>query len=675
MVAFDVSRIPRQFIALSLLDNSFASAYIEFHYETLQGARLTMKPPSSILCGGSCFLVDKNKPIHMSPLNQISCNLQFSMTTRVAFILVAFTILSSDTQAQKKLVLNGSNDDYELTSYLEVLEDKDCRWTIQDMFSPEILRHFKPATERTVNPGITNSAWWVRFELVDSTGISNRCVLQVNYPGVDKVDLFIVESSGKMQSKHGGALLPFNQREIKDRRTVFRLGSQGAIRQMLYVRFESQSSVVLNVRLRTLQRYMIADHDAQFYLGGFYGAVLILVLYNLFLFLTLRDTTYLYYVLYVAGYVFHQIVVDGLYEEYFFPNSVVESVPIFQMAIGWFVVFGSLFAQRILSSRRFSPLLDKGLVLCAIFGGVVLVLAPIATGQSINRLLSLVLIPYALIGAATAIVSLRNRYTPARFYLLAVTGFLVGLTVRVLRVSGVLPLDYFTENVFQAGMLWEMTLFSFALADRINTLKVEQEREKGEMRSRIAADLHDEVGSNLSSISMTSQMVRRSAKLDEQDRNRLADIVTTAKETTDAIRDIVWFINPEHDTLADLVLKMKGATSKLLDGLEYTFKESDRTIERKPDILVGKEIYLLYKEVLHNIVKHAKASKVDIEIRNEFRRFVLTVSDDGIGFEVGKASEGLGLKNLRDRAEKIGAKLNFTSSPGHGTKITLSVPT
>lgn len=611
----------------------------------------------------------------MPPLNELSSMIRFSIMRRGALVLVAIMSFLVNTQAQKKLVLNGSNDDYELTPYLEVLEDKDCRWTIHDMLSPEISHQFKPSSNKALNPGITKSAWWTRFELVDSTGISNRCVLQVNYPGINRVDLFIVDSSLRILSKHGGALLPFNQREIKDRRTVFRLGSQGAISQMLYVRFESQSSVALNMRLRTLQRYMVADHDAQFYLGGFYGSVLILVLYNLFLFLALRDTTYLYYVLYVAGYVFHQIVVDGLYEEYFFPNSVVDSVYIFQMAIGFFLLFGSLFTQRILFSSRFSPILDKGLMLCAVLGGIVFVLAPVASGQSMNRLLSLVLIPYALIGAAMAIVSLRNRYTPARFYLLAVTGFLVGLVARTLRVSGLVPLNPFTENVFQIGMVWEMTMFSFALGDRINTIKVEKEREKGEMRSRIAADIHDEIGSNLSSISMTSQMVQRSAKLNEQERNRLADISTTAKETTDAIRDIVWFINPEHDKLVDLVLKLKDVTSKLLTGLDYTFNTSGHMNETIPDILMRKEIYLFYKEVLHNIAKHAKAGKIDIEISSQSNRFVLTVCDNGMGFQVGKVQEGLGLKNLRDRAEKIGAKLDFTSSPGQGTKITLSVPT
>jgi signal transduction histidine kinase len=601
--------------------------------------------------------------------------IQFYSPRCLIVVLVAFMSLPINTQAQRRLFLDGRVDDYELTRYLEVLEDKDCQWTIQDLLSPEFSTPFKPATESMLNPGITKSAWWVRFELVDSTNNGNHWVLAVNYPGINKVDLFIVDSSQEVLTKHGGALVPFNRREIRDRRTVFRIGSRGAISQMLYVRFESQSSVVLTMRLRNLQRYMVADHDAQFYLGGFYGSVLILVLYNLFLFLTIRDTTYLYYVLYVAGYVFHQIVVDGLYEEYFFPNSVVDSVPIFQMAIGWFLVFGSLFTQRILSSRRFSPLLHKGLILCAALGGIVVVLAPVESGQSMNRLLSFVLIPYALIGAAMAIVSLRNRYTPARFYLLAVTGFLVGLSVRVLRVSGVLPLNYFTEYVFQIGMVWEMTLFSFALGDRINTIKLEKEREKGEMRSRIAGDLHDEIGSNLSSISMTSQMIQRSARLDDLEKSRLADIVATAKETTDAMRDIVWFINPEHDKLVDLLQRLKEVTPKLLAGYNYTFNTSGRAIEEIPDVLMRKEIYLFYKEVLNNIGKHAKANKVDIEISSQRNKFVLTVCDNGIGFETSNVTEGFGLKNLRDRAQKIGAKLDLSSCEGQGTKITLTVPT
>ncbi len=587
-------------------------------------------------------------------------------------LVLAVSCLLSRSLAQKKLILNGEQVDYNLNPYLDVLDDKDRAWTIDDVLSEKISSQFKPATSTSLNPGITSSAWWVRFELTDST--DNNWVLHVEYPGINKIDLFIVDSSGRIVSKHGGALVPFNQREIKDRRTVFRIGPGNATTRRLYVRFESQSSVVLNMRLRTLQRYMVADHDAQFYLGGFYGSVLILLLYNLFLFLAIRDTTYMFYVLYVAGYVFHQIVVDGLYEEYFFPNSVVDSVPIFQMAIGWFLVFGSLFTQRILLSRRYSPVLHKGLALCAALGGVVFVLSPVASGQSMNRLLSFVLIPYALIGAAMAIVSLRNRYTPGRFYLLAVTGFLVGLTVRVLRVSGVLPLNYFTEYVFQIGMVWEMTLFSFALGDRINTIKVEKEREKGEMRSRIAGDLHDEIGSNLSSISMTSQMVQRSARLGDLEKRRLADIAATAKETTDAMRDIVWFINPQHDRLADLVLRLKDITSKLLTGLDYSFNTSDNTIEAIPDLLMRKEIYLFYKEVLNNIVKHAHASKIDIDISSRHKTFVLTVCDNGIGFETANVTEGFGLKSLRDRAEKIGAKLDLSSCEGQGTKITLSVP-
>lgn len=593
---------------------------------------------------------------------------------RTTLLIAAILCLLLKTQAQEKLVLKGSRAEYDLSPFLEVLEDKNCIWTIHDILSDTLSRRFESAVNKSLNPGITNAAWWVRFELLDSADRADKWILQVEYPGIDKIDLFVVDSADQNVSKHGGALLPFNQREIRDRRTAFRIGSGDAITRTFYVRFESQSSVVLNMRLESLPRYMVSDHDAQFYLGGFYGCVLILALYNLFLFLTIRDTTYLYYVLYVVGYVFHQMVVDGLYVEYFFPNSVVESVPVFQMAIGWFVVFGSLFAQRILSSRRFSPVLHTGLVLCAILGSVVFVLAPVATGQSINRLLSLILIPYAIIGSAMAIVSLRNRYTPARFYLLAVTGFLIGLTVRVLRVSGVLPLNYFTEYMFQIGMVWEMTLFSFALGDRINSIKVEKEREKGEMRSRIASDLHDEIGSNLSSISMTSQMVERSGKLGDLEKSRLNDIAATAKETTDAIRDIVWFINPQHDRLVDLVLRLKDVTSNLLAGIDYSFQTPGETIETMPDLLMRKEVYLFYKEVLNNIVKHAKASKVEIEIRSQDHKFVLIVCDNGVGFETANVQEGLGLKNLRGRAEKIGATLGLSSCKGQGTKITLSVP-
>jgi signal transduction histidine kinase len=170
-------------------------------------------------------------------------------------------------------------------------------------------------------------------------------------------------------------------------------------------------------------------------------------------------------------------------------------------------------------------------------------------------------------------------------------------------------------------------------------------------------------------------MVQRSARLDDLEKSRLADIAATAKETTDAMRDIVWFINPEHDKLVDLLQRLKEVTPKLLAGCDYTFNTSGRTLETIPDLLIRKEIYLFYKEVLNNIVKHAKASKVDIEITSRHNKFVLAVCDNGIGFETASVTEGFGLKNFRDRAEKIGAKLDLSSCTGQGTRITLSVPT
>lgn len=198
-----------------------------------------------------------------------------------------------------------------------------------------------------------------------------------------------------------------------------------------------------------------------------------------------------------------------------------------------------------------------------------------------------------------------------------------------------------------------------------NLLRVER------LRSRIAADLHDDVGSNLSSIALASQLIARKISLPDNEMNQLTEIGSTALRTSDMMKEIVWLLNPRNDSVDDLLLKMKAVAETMLRGTTYEFVGPHEKLTEKIDLEMKRNLYMMYKEILNNIVKHASATAVSIHIAWENGKLLLTVQDDGKGFDATKPSTGNGLQNLRRRSEQIGAHLTISSRSGGGVVVSL----
>jgi ligand-binding sensor domain-containing protein/signal transduction histidine kinase len=198
------------------------------------------------------------------------------------------------------------------------------------------------------------------------------------------------------------------------------------------------------------------------------------------------------------------------------------------------------------------------------------------------------------------------------------------------------------------------------------------------VRARIATDLHDDIGSSLSQIAILAEVVRaRSARATVQagvaePLDRIAD---TSRSLVDAMGDIVWAINPRVDTLSDLVHRMRRFVEDTLGAgdLEVAFAAP----EPDPDLPLGadvrREVYLILKESVTNIAKHARARRVDIALRAERRHLHLRVADDGVGFEPSAPSDGNGVASMRRRVAALGGTLSIDSRPGGGTSIALEI--
>jgi len=194
------------------------------------------------------------------------------------------------------------------------------------------------------------------------------------------------------------------------------------------------------------------------------------------------------------------------------------------------------------------------------------------------------------------------------------------------------------------------------------------------MRFDIAGDLHDEIGSNLSSISVETQLLLASPDLGKEQREQLSDIGETTRETMEAIRDIVWFINPRNDLMEDIQLKLRATAGRLLAGLEWSLELSPQLHFEELDLEVRRNLFLIFKEALTNIVRHSGARTCRIRLFDSSAGYELEIQDDGRGFEAEPAPGESGLLNMRRRAARIKSELQVLSIPGQGTLIRLIVP-
>ena len=222
---------------------------------------------------------------------------------------------------------------------------------------------------------------------------------------------------------------------------------------------------------------------------------------------------------------------------------------------------------------------------------------------------------------------------------------------------------------FRLGVLAAVGVLLY-IAYRVHMRRL---RELELMRLQIASDLHDEMGSELAAIALTTAMVGESGALSEDERAKLSEVVDSSQSLTQRLRDIVWYINPEEDRLDSTVSRMRSVARSLLGSIEYDFETNVEDGRVPIEMKRRGHLLLSYRELLTNIVRHSQAHSVAIRLSAEDEHLVLEVEDDGVGFDPEAPTDGSGLRGMRRRAELLRAELTVDCSSGQGTRVRLRV--
>jgi signal transduction histidine kinase len=227
---------------------------------------------------------------------------------------------------------------------------------------------------------------------------------------------------------------------------------------------------------------------------------------------------------------------------------------------------------------------------------------------------------------------------------------------------------------------WFISLAVLAMCVTIYALyryRVARLVEVANIRTRIASDLHDDIGSNLTRIAILSEVAQSHLHDDGKEiGSQLLSIAEISRESVASMSDIVWAINPKHDTLLDLVQRMRRFATEILvsRGIAFQFHAPEVDQELKLGANTRRNIFLVFKEALHNATRHSGCSSVVVDLKIERPWLILKIRDDGIGFDQEVAGDGHGFLSMTRRSRDLGGQLQVSSNPGEGTEIGLRVP-
>ncbi|GAB3418090.1 ATP-binding protein [Niabella aquatica] len=232
------------------------------------------------------------------------------------------------------------------------------------------------------------------------------------------------------------------------------------------------------------------------------------------------------------------------------------------------------------------------------------------------------------------------------------------------------------KNIIVAGslVLFLLLLISgvlYYLRNRLLERNRSLQREL-EIRSQIASDLHDDMGSSLSSIHIFSELLRKNG---HDSHDLLSKIEANAKDTLEALDDIIWLVKPSNDKFSNLSMHISEFSIPLFESKNISFEiDFPESIAEVPlPMETRRNIFLIIKESVNNLVKYAECTKASIKATYDEHTLCFIIKDNGKGFDPEKLTNRNGIKNLKARAKQINANLQIYSEPGEGTEIILVV--
>lgn len=604
------------------------------------------------------------------------------------FVLWALIWASTQLHAQtiEHSILDATSYPVSLSPFISAYEDASKEFTLDDIISipkSKWQNHFIG----TPSFGFSESHYWVRFDLQNNREAPHALLLELAYPLMDKVLFFAPDPdspNGWIISRTGDSL-PFSSRNYQHRNFIFPITLPPLSNSTFYLRLNGRDTIEAPLRLWEPDVFRTYDHHVQMAFGCFYGAMLVMVLFNFFVYFALKDMSFLYYVGSIICFTVVQAALNGFSYEYLlsdFPEFNKFIRP-FLMNITMFFVL--LFTMSYLNSKQHAPRMHYVLWLSLVCASILTLCVPFITftpfiqGSMINTGIGLI----ALL--SVGFIALYHKFRPALFFVLAWAGFIVGCFISILRAFALLPSTPFTEFGLQFGSLLVAFFLSFGLSDRINLerrskfkaqaaalenerlARMEQERAtkiqleskevefqarqlavaaqaESRAKSDFLATMSHEIRTPMNGVLGVAELLKDTV-LDEQQQRYVNTIHKSGESLLTVLNDVLDFskieagkmaierINFSIETLIDDVISINSfpATEKRLTLTGVINREVPHTL--KGDPTRTRQILL---NLVGNALKFTDRGEITIRVLMQQQQVRFEISDTGIGISKDK---------------------------------------
>jgi len=614
---------------------------------------------------------------------------------RIVTVLLFFcTLLFSENYIDV-----SDSKSYVLHEHYFYLEDKIGNLTYEEILTNDIQKRFHPLKGRSAGFGLTKSDFWIKVPLHNPKNYPISRLLKFDYPLLDRVTFYRSNPDGTYSMKISGDSIAVALHEKKDENIVFSLVMQPHAKEVLYFHIHSMSSMDLQLYLMDNDQYYTSQVTKTALLGIFYGGASIMILYNFFLFLSIREESYFYYVIFQIANILTLLALSGVALRYLWPSYPDINNVIIPFLIVLAHVLAIMFTRTYLDTKRLLPKQDKMLLAILVFSIVILMLTAVLDYYHAIILSVVVLfVTTPSLFTVGLIAYFRYKLRASKFYMIAWILLLIGTTLTGLKNIGLMPINFFTIWGTQIGVFFELLLLSFGLADRINVIRSEKERFQDEaaQKAKVLTDilrkskdeLAQEVKDRTFELYMANLELRKSITAKEA---LFKEVHHRVKNNLQVIISMMWLQRKRTDNEAVHTL-IDDSTARLQSMAmihEMLYQSNDIAMVKLDEYLqslvdlcrrntLGESVQiisalqpleitmdtavtmgLICNEVLSNVFKHAfrtheTGNRLLVRCEQYGNHIRFRIKDNGIGFEgFSQNKKCIGIMLVHSLAEKL----------------------
>ena len=425
-----------------------------------------------------------------------------------------FFLFLIQTDLVQALDIVQQDDELSLGRHLDYLADPTSRLDLAQALAQS---GWQRGQKTDLNFGYTRSSYWFRLNLHNSDQESLQRLLEIAYPVLNHIDVWVLNRARVVSVYHMGDALPFATRPYQHRNFVLPLQLQAGQTLQVVLRIHTASAMQVPLTLWSETRFHQHDQTDLLLLGIYYGVVICMLIYNLFLFFSLRELSGLYYVVWVGGMLMFMMSLNGIAYQYLWPQASAWNNRALVFFLSLSVLFATLFTREFLQiAQARQTWMLRVLHQMALLSGLSVVSAfvlPYRYGIHLSIGIAVIAIMSSFIAAG---LRWRDGFATARYYVFAWSFVMLGGAILAANKLGLIERNLFTENATQVGSAMEVLLLSFALGERVNV-----ERKLREQAQRDAFDAQRQANAQLE-----QQVELRTQALQEANR-RLTEISVT----------------------------------------------------------------------------------------------------------------------------------------------------